>query len=138
VIAAGTVIAGVGWLRSYQRAELVRAEPLVQRHERHPGPRGREHRGGKRWAVDGQVEHRWQQAGPFVEAVYSEFGRCDVFVNNAGMSPRYDSIADVTEAMLDSVVNVCFKGPFRLAVLFGDRMCAAGLAESTGYGRGSP
>lgn len=74
----------------------------------------------------GYGDHRWQQAGPFVEAVYSEFGRCDVFVNNAGVSPRYDPIADVTEAMFDSVVNVCFKGPFRLAVLFGDRMCAAG------------
>jgi NAD(P)-dependent dehydrogenase (short-subunit alcohol dehydrogenase family) len=69
---------------------------------------------------------RWGQAEPFVEAVYGEFGRCDVLVNNAGMSPPYSRIADVTEAMFDSVVNLCFKGPFRLAVLFGERMRAAG------------
>jgi NAD(P)-dependent dehydrogenase (short-subunit alcohol dehydrogenase family) len=69
---------------------------------------------------------RWEQAEPFAEAIYGEFGRCDVFVNNAGMSPRYDRIADVTEDMFDSVVNLCFKGPFRLAVVFGERMRAAG------------
>jgi NAD(P)-dependent dehydrogenase (short-subunit alcohol dehydrogenase family) len=69
---------------------------------------------------------RWDQAEPFVDAVYATFGKCDVFVNNAGMSPLYDHIADVTEAMFDSVVNLCFKGPFRLAVLFGERMRAAG------------
>ena len=69
---------------------------------------------------------RWDEAEPFVEAVYREFGRCDVLVNNAGMSPLYDDIAGVTEAMFDSVVNLCFKGPFRIAVLFGERMRAAG------------
>jgi NAD(P)-dependent dehydrogenase (short-subunit alcohol dehydrogenase family) len=69
---------------------------------------------------------RWDQAEPFADAVYATFGKCDVLVNNAGMSPLYDHIADVTEAMFDSVVNLCFKGPFRLAVLFGERMRAAG------------
>jgi NAD(P)-dependent dehydrogenase (short-subunit alcohol dehydrogenase family) len=69
---------------------------------------------------------RWTEAQPFVDAVYERFGRCDVLVNNAGMSPLYERLADVTEAMFDSVVNLCFKGPFRLAVLFGERMQAAG------------
>jgi NAD(P)-dependent dehydrogenase (short-subunit alcohol dehydrogenase family) len=69
---------------------------------------------------------RWAEAEPFVEAVYERFGRCDVLVNNAGMSPVYDSLSDVTERMFDAVVNLCFKGPFRLAVLFGERMRAAG------------
>jgi NAD(P)-dependent dehydrogenase (short-subunit alcohol dehydrogenase family) len=69
---------------------------------------------------------RWDEAAPFVDAVYERFGRCDVLVNNAGMSPLYERLTDVTEAMFDSVVNLCFKGPFRLAVLFGERMRAAG------------
>jgi NAD(P)-dependent dehydrogenase (short-subunit alcohol dehydrogenase family) len=69
---------------------------------------------------------RWAEAEPFVEAVYERFGRCDVLVNNAGMSPAYDRLSDVTERMFDAVVNLCFKGPFRLAVLFGERMRAAG------------
>jgi len=69
---------------------------------------------------------RWAEAEPFVEAVYEQLGRCDVLVNNAGMSPVYDRLSDVTERMFDAVVNLCFKGPFRLAVLFGERMRAAG------------
>jgi NAD(P)-dependent dehydrogenase (short-subunit alcohol dehydrogenase family) len=50
----------------------------------------------------------------------------DVLVNNAGMSPLYDKLSDVNEKMFDSVVNLNFKGPFRLAVLIGERMVAAG------------
>jgi NAD(P)-dependent dehydrogenase (short-subunit alcohol dehydrogenase family) len=69
---------------------------------------------------------RWAEAQPLVDAVYDAFGRCDVLVNNAGMSPLYDRLGDVSEAMFDSVVNLCFKGPFRLAVLFGERMRADG------------
>lgn len=69
---------------------------------------------------------RWNEAEPFVDAVYNAFGRVDVLVNNAGMSPIYDKLADIPEQLFDSVVNLCFKGPFRLAVLFGDRMSASG------------
>ncbi len=32
---------------------------------------------------------RWEDCDNLVDAVYSEFGRCDVLVNNAGMSPAY-------------------------------------------------
>ncbi|WP_300606368.1 SDR family NAD(P)-dependent oxidoreductase [Trebonia sp.] len=69
---------------------------------------------------------RWNEAEPFVDAVYDEFGRCDVLVNNAGMSPHYDKLTDVSEQLFDSVVNLNFKGPFRLSVLFGEHMKAAG------------
>lgn len=68
---------------------------------------------------------RWGEAEPFAQAVYEAFGRCDVLVN-AGMSPLYDKLSDVSEKMFDSVVNLCFKGPFRLAVVFGERMRVAG------------
>ncbi|GAB2483194.1 SDR family NAD(P)-dependent oxidoreductase [Jatrophihabitans fulvus] len=68
----------------------------------------------------------WDEAEPFADAVYAEFGRCDVLVNNAGMSILYDRLTDVTEEMFDKVVGLNFKGPFRLASLFGERMKAAG------------
>jgi NAD(P)-dependent dehydrogenase (short-subunit alcohol dehydrogenase family) len=69
---------------------------------------------------------RWDELEPFVDAVYERFGRVDVLFNNAGMSPVYDKLTEVTEKLFDSVVNVNFKGPFRLAALIGERMVAAG------------
>ena len=69
---------------------------------------------------------RWDELEPFVDAVYDRFGRVDVLFNNAGMSPVYDKLTDVTEKLFDSVVNLNFKGPFRLAALIGERMYAAG------------
>jgi NAD(P)-dependent dehydrogenase (short-subunit alcohol dehydrogenase family) len=72
---------------------------------------------------------RWDELEPFVDAVYDRFGRVDVLFNNAGMSPVYDRLTDVTEKLFDSVVNVNFKGPFRLAALIGERMYAAGAGS---------
>jgi NAD(P)-dependent dehydrogenase (short-subunit alcohol dehydrogenase family) len=69
---------------------------------------------------------RWDELEPFVDAVYDRFGRVDVLFNNAGMSPVYDKLTDVSEKLFDSVVNLNFKGPFRLAALIGERMHAAG------------
>ena len=51
----------------------------------------------------------------------AEFGRVDILVNNAGMGPRMPS-HEVTEQLFDSVVNLNFKGPFRLASQIGKRM----------------
>jgi len=47
-------------------------------------------------------------------------------INNAGMSPLYDKLTDVTEKLFDSVINLNLKGPFRLSALVGERMVAAG------------
>ena len=69
---------------------------------------------------------RWDALEPFVDAVHDRFGRIDVLVNNAGMSPVYDGVLDVTEALLDKVLDVNLKGPFRLTALAGTRMVAAG------------
>ena len=69
---------------------------------------------------------RWDELAPFVDAVYDRFGRVDVLFNNAGMSPVYDKLTDVSEKLFDSVVNLNFKGPFRLAALVGERMHASG------------
>jgi len=68
----------------------------------------------------------WDQLEPLVDAAYAEFGRVDVLVNNAGMSPLYDQVANVTEALYDKVLDVNLKGPFRLSALVATRMAAAG------------
>ena len=67
---------------------------------------------------------RWEDADMLVETVYEHFGRCDVLINNAGMSPVYDSLTSVTQELYDKVHAVNARGPFRLAVLFGSRMAA--------------
>jgi NAD(P)-dependent dehydrogenase (short-subunit alcohol dehydrogenase family) len=64
---------------------------------------------------------RWESIERLVEAAYTEFGRLDVCVNNAGMSPATPS-HEVTEQLFDSVVGLNFKGPFRLASLVAQRM----------------
>lgn len=69
---------------------------------------------------------RWDELEPLADAAYDRFGKVDVLVNNAGMSPLYDSLGSVSEKLFDSVVNLNFKGPFRLTALIGERMVAAG------------
>ncbi|MED5814452.1 SDR family oxidoreductase [Mycolicibacterium sp. 050232] len=69
---------------------------------------------------------RWDQLDGLVDAVYERFGKVDVLVNNAGMSPLYESLGSVTEKLFDSVFNLNLKGPFRLSALLGERMVAAG------------
>ena len=73
---------------------------------------------------------RWDQLDGLVDATYDRFGKVDMLINNAGMSPVYDKLTDVTEKLFDAVVNLNLKGPFRLSALVGERMVAAG-------GRGS-
>jgi NAD(P)-dependent dehydrogenase (short-subunit alcohol dehydrogenase family) len=68
----------------------------------------------------------WDQCDELFETVYREFGRCDVLVNNAGMSPLYESLGSVTEELFDKVIDVNLKGTFRLSALFGERMVADG------------
>lgn len=68
---------------------------------------------------------RWDDAQALFETVYREFGRCDVLVNNAGMSPVYDDLTSVTEDLYDKVQAVNARGPFRLSALFGTRMAEA-------------
>jgi NAD(P)-dependent dehydrogenase (short-subunit alcohol dehydrogenase family) len=67
---------------------------------------------------------RWDQLDGLVDAAYDRFGKVDVLINNAGMSPLYESLGSVTEKLFDSVVNLNFKGPFRLSALVGERMVA--------------
>ena len=66
----------------------------------------------------------WGQVEALAETAYKEFGRVDVLVNNAGMSPLYDRIENVTEELWDKVLDVNLKGPFRLTAMVGARMAA--------------
>jgi NAD(P)-dependent dehydrogenase (short-subunit alcohol dehydrogenase family) len=67
---------------------------------------------------------QWDALDGLVEAAYSHFGKIDVLVNNAGMSPLYPSLSEVSEALWDKVLAVNLKGPFRLSALVGTRMAA--------------
>ena len=66
----------------------------------------------------------WADADRLAAAAYAEFGRVDVLVNNAGMSPLYESLETVSEELFDKVIGVNLKGPFRLSSVVGTRMAA--------------
>ena len=80
---------------------------------------------GRRALAVGMHAGRWADCDALVEQAYAEFGRIDVLVNNAGMSPACPS-HEVSEALFDSVLNLNFKGPFRLASQVGHRMAEGG------------
>jgi len=67
---------------------------------------------------------KWDDCDRLVDEVYARWSRCDVLINNAGMSPLYPSLAEHTEELFDKVVGVNLKGPFRLSALFCSRMAA--------------
>ena len=64
---------------------------------------------------------RWDEIDRLIETAFAAFGRVDILVNNAGMGPRMPS-HEVSEQLFDSVVNLNFKGPFRLASQIARRM----------------
>ncbi|MFD9430085.1 SDR family NAD(P)-dependent oxidoreductase [Streptomyces sp. NPDC060002] len=75
--------------------------------------------------VAAHVGH-WDDLGRLADTAYEEFGKVDVLVNNAGMSPLAPSSQETGEELFDKVVGVNFKGPFRLASLVGRRMSEGG------------
>ena len=68
----------------------------------------------------------WAQLEQLVARAYEHYGKVDVLINNAGMSPVYPSLGEISEALFDKVIAVNLRGPFRLSVLIGERMVAAG------------
>jgi NAD(P)-dependent dehydrogenase (short-subunit alcohol dehydrogenase family) len=67
---------------------------------------------------------KWDDCNRLYDEVYAKWGRCDVLINNAGLSPLYSSLVEHTEDLFDKVIAVNLKGPFRLAALFGSKMKA--------------
>lgn len=66
----------------------------------------------------------WEANERLLALTEERFGRLDVLMNNAGMSPLYDKLTDVTESLYDKVLDVNLKGPFRLSALAGEKMAA--------------
>lgn len=64
---------------------------------------------------------RWDEIDALIDAAYSGFGRVDILINNAGMSPACPS-HEMPESLFDAVLNLNFKGPFRLASQAAHRM----------------
>src|SRR4051812_24311365 len=77
---------------------------------------------GRRALAVGCHVGRWDEVGKLADAAYERFGRVDVLINNAGMSPLYPSLEEISEDLFDKVVGLNFKGPFRLSALVGSRM----------------
>jgi NAD(P)-dependent dehydrogenase (short-subunit alcohol dehydrogenase family) len=67
---------------------------------------------------------RWADCDALVDRISAEFGKIDVLVNNAGMSPLYPSLDAVTEELFDKVIDVNLKGAYRLISLIGPKMAA--------------
>ena len=67
----------------------------------------------------------WSEVDGLVDAAYEKFGRVDILINNAGIAPVAPSAAETSEELLDKILAVNFKGPFRLMALVGPRMVAA-------------
>lgn len=80
---------------------------------------------GRRALAHGAHCGKWDEIDSLIEASYARFERIDILVNNAGMGPAVPS-HEVTEQLFDSVLNLNFKGPFRLASQVGKRMFDAG------------
>lgn len=70
---------------------------------------------------------RWDDCNRLAEEVYERWGRADVLINNAGLSPLAPSSLATSEDLFDKIIAVNLKGPFRLTAVFASRM-----AESDG------
>ncbi len=64
----------------------------------------------------------WDACDALVQMVYEKYGRIDVLVNNAGMSPMYESPSTVSRELFDKVIGVNLAGPFRLCAIVGEQM----------------
>jgi NAD(P)-dependent dehydrogenase (short-subunit alcohol dehydrogenase family) len=73
---------------------------------------------------------RWDQAEGVLAQVETQLGPLDVLVNNAGASPPYNTLTDISEELFDKVFALNLKGPFRMSVLAAERMQQTGRRGS--------
>jgi NAD(P)-dependent dehydrogenase (short-subunit alcohol dehydrogenase family) len=81
--------------------------------------------GGEALALTCNVGH-WDTLESVVSAVIDRYGRIDVLINNAGMSPLAPSLVETTEALFDKIIDVNLKGPARLTALAATAMASTG------------
>ena len=67
---------------------------------------------------------KWEDCNRLADEVYARWGKADVLINNAGLSPLAPSSIETSEELFDKIIDVNLKGPFRLSALFGSRMAA--------------
>ncbi len=67
---------------------------------------------------------KWEDCNRLADEVYARWGRADVLINNAGLSPLASSSLETSEDLFDKIMAVNLKGPFRLSALFASRMIA--------------
>ncbi|MGH7841108.1 MAG: SDR family NAD(P)-dependent oxidoreductase [Candidatus Binataceae bacterium] len=67
---------------------------------------------------------KWEDCNRLADEVYAKWGRADVLLNNAGISPLAPSALETSEELFDKILAVNLKGPYRLSALFGARMAA--------------
>ena len=84
-------------------------QPQARRLRRRWRPRWRP-RARRALPVACHVGH-WDEIDGLVEAAYAAFGRVDVLVNNAGMSPLYPDLTAVSEELWDKVLGRQPQGP---------------------------
>jgi NAD(P)-dependent dehydrogenase (short-subunit alcohol dehydrogenase family) len=86
---------------------------------------------------------QWDAIPQFVDTVTERFGRIDGLINNAGISPAFVDLVDMTSEYWDKVFSTNLKGPLRLAALIAPVMRDGGggsiinISSVGGY-RGSP
>lgn len=84
-----------------------------------------EAQGGEALAVACHVG-QWDSLEAVVDQVCEVYGRIDVLVNNAGMSPVALSLLETSEALFDKIIDVNLKGPTRLTALVARKMADTG------------
>jgi NAD(P)-dependent dehydrogenase (short-subunit alcohol dehydrogenase family) len=69
---------------------------------------------------------QWGKLDAALEAVLARYGRIDVLINNAGMSPIAPSLLETSEDLFDKIVDINLKGPTRLTALAATAMAKTG------------
>jgi NAD(P)-dependent dehydrogenase (short-subunit alcohol dehydrogenase family) len=70
----------------------------------------------------------WDAIPRFVDAVQDRFGRIDVLVNNAGISPAPVPVSDISLELWRKIFNVNLEGPLRMS------RCVAPVMRDNGGG----
>lgn len=69
---------------------------------------------------------QWDSLDAVIDRVITHFGKLDVLVNNAGMSPIAPSLLETSEALFDKIIDINLKGPTRLTALAATKMARTG------------
>jgi NAD(P)-dependent dehydrogenase (short-subunit alcohol dehydrogenase family) len=86
---------------------------------------------------------QWDAIGPFVDAVVEHFGRIDVLVNNAGITPAREGPAEIGLEVWRKIFSVNVEGPLRTGQCVVPYMRAQGggsiinIASMAGYSGGT-